>query len=205
MNTAWILPASILVSSFVGSLHCAGMCGPIATFAASKNQIWTYHFGRMVAYVSLGAIAGSIGSYFLKNDLTSVRLTGGILFAVLLVSYGVLTFQGKPVHLPSWFPLRKLISQKTSGFSLGLLTAFFPCGWLYSYVLAAGATQSSYAGAFVLVLFWLGSIPALSVFPIFMKKTIQRSGPRHQKIAGIVLIVAGVYSVFSFYFFQHLV
>ena len=201
--SSWALPLTILFSSFVGSLHCAGMCGPIATFAANKNQLLSYHLGRGLSYVLLGAFAGSVGSFFLKNDLNSVRTIGGLAFAILLMTYGILTFLGRPVRLPAWFPIGKIISARTPGFALGLLTAFFPCGWLYSYVLAAAATQSPFAGSLVLGLFWLGGIPALSVLPVFMKKTIQRAGPRHQKIAGIVLIVAGVYSVISFYFLHH--
>lgn len=204
MTTDWLLPLSILGSSFVGSLHCTGMCGPIATFAANKNQLWSYHLGRGLSYTTLGIISGAFGSFFLQHDLSFVRLAAGFLFALLLIFYGVRTLRGKAVHLPNWFPIQKVITKNSSGFSLGLLTALFPCGWLFSYVLAAGATQSPWAGALVMLLFWLGGIPALSVLPIFMKKTIQLSNSRQQKIAGIVLIVAGVYSVFSFYFFQHL-
>ena len=58
-----------LTIGFFGSLHCLGMCGPIALITPSlyPGVIWraisglVYNFGRIVTYTFLGGIIGSIG------------------------------------------------------------------------------------------------------------------------------------------------
>ena len=85
-----------------------------------------------------------------------------------------------------------------SGFVVGLLTALLPCGWLYTYVVAAIATKSPWAGALTLFLFWLGGLPALSAVPFMIRKAVQEAGLRQQRIAGAVLVAAGIYSIASF-------
>jgi sulfite exporter TauE/SafE len=95
-------------------------------------------------------------------------------------------------------------SKSSSSFALGLLSMFLPCGWLYTYVLAAAASQSPCSGALVMFLFWLGTIPALSAFPIFAKKAIALSNKTKQKVAGGILISASIYALISFYFLHQL-
>ncbi|MFP3344792.1 sulfite exporter TauE/SafE family protein, partial [Halomonas sp. SIMBA_159] len=53
----------------ISSLHCVGMCGPIAMMrpvdrqneAKKVTQIITYHFGRLTAYATIGLIFGLLG------------------------------------------------------------------------------------------------------------------------------------------------
>ena len=60
----------IFLASLAGSPHCAAMCGPFLAFAAAGTDPsasrWhiagSYHVGRLVAYVTLGAIAGTLGA-----------------------------------------------------------------------------------------------------------------------------------------------
>jgi hypothetical protein len=60
---------SALVFGLISSLHCIGMCGPIAMMLPvdHKNpskktiQILTYHLGRLTAYATLGLLFGLIG------------------------------------------------------------------------------------------------------------------------------------------------
>ena len=63
---------SALIFGLISSLHCVGMCGPIALMipvdkdnAAKKwLQISTYQIGRVTAYTSLGLIFGLLGAGF---------------------------------------------------------------------------------------------------------------------------------------------
>lgn len=86
------------------------------------------------------------------------------------------------------------------GWLIGLLTVFLPCGWLYTYVLAAVASKSAFAGALIMLLFFLGGLPALLAMPWMIKKTIERSTLRQKKIASGILILAGIYNIISFYY-----
>jgi hypothetical protein len=96
--------------------------------------------------------------------------------------------------------MTSLYNPKRSAVMLGLLSVFLPCGWLYTYVLAAIASRSATAGALILFLFWLGGLPALSVLPKYLEKSLAISNLKKQRIAGLLLITAGLYSLVSFYF-----
>jgi sulfite exporter TauE/SafE len=62
-------PTAALLAGLVTSLHCAGMCGPLACMlgpargekvdATTVNTI--YHVSRLAGYTTLGMIAGAVG------------------------------------------------------------------------------------------------------------------------------------------------
>jgi len=60
---------SAIILGLLGSFHCIGMCGPIAFLLPVDRsnplrktiQIFLYHFGRILAYSSIGLIFGLIG------------------------------------------------------------------------------------------------------------------------------------------------
>jgi sulfite exporter TauE/SafE len=197
MNNA-VLVLSILSASFLGSWHCAGMCGPIATLVATKKGLWPYHLGRLISYCSLGALAGALGQFFLTSEFVWLRWFSAGTFAFFLFYAGLRLLNPKIKKLNFNLPTSKLFKLKHSAFLVGLSTILLPCGWLYSYVAAAIATKSPYAGAIMMFLFWLGSLPALSAIPQLINATIKRSSPSQQKIAGFILIGASIYSLASF-------
>lgn len=207
------LVLGILSSSFFGSWHCAAMCGPIATLMSTRNSLLAYHLGRLFSYVFLGILAGLLGQFFLKSDFVSLRWISSLVLAFILVCSGLsLIFPDlfkKISHLTAWshkvFSLIKKLQAfhiGHSGFVIGLLTALLPCGWLYTYVTAAVASRSPWAGALTLFLFWLGGLPSLSAVPAMIRQTVLSAGLRQQRIAGSVLILAGLYSIVSFMFFH---
>jgi sulfite exporter TauE/SafE len=59
-----LFPVAVGLGSSV--THCAGMCGPIHFFLASRSRdarsIWNYHAGRVLGYAVLGLLAGGLGS-----------------------------------------------------------------------------------------------------------------------------------------------
>lgn len=207
MNVA-ILSTSILISSFLGSWHCAVMCSPVATLMTARQGLWRYHFGRLFAYATLGALAGYVGNFFLANDFVIIRWVTALLLSLTLFYSGFrLIFP--PSHQKDLFGKFSLfkVLQKTklfrvtdSSFLVGLLTVFLPCGWLYTYLAAAITTQSAFAGALVMILFWLGGLPALSTLPWMIKKLVRAADNRQKKIAGWLLVGASLYSIGSFVF-----
>jgi sulfite exporter TauE/SafE len=60
------------IFGLISSLHCIGMCGPIAMMLPVDRsnqtkktlQIFTYHLGRLAAYASIGFIFGLFGKGF---------------------------------------------------------------------------------------------------------------------------------------------
>lgn len=205
------LVVGILSSSFFGSWHCAAMCGPIATLMSTRNSLVAYHLGRLVSYCLLGLFAGSLGQIFLNSDFIALRWISSVLLALILISSGAALlwpgFFSQRLALAPWSHKILLLIKKLqafhigrSGFVVGLLTALLPCGWLYTYVVAAMATRSAWAGTLTLFLFWLGGLPALSAVPFMIRNAVQSAGLRQQRIAGTVLVIAGIYSIASFMF-----
>lgn len=204
---------AILLSSFLGSLHCTAMCGPIAANIYQRKKLPWYHLGRLISYSMLGALSGQLGQFFLSSEFIHLRI-----FSVILMSF-VLIFSGLHQFFPNLnkkIPFLKNLNLKMSQVTrrihiiqfqwpaliIGLLTIMLPCGWLYTYVIAASATQSAFAGAVVMFLFWLGGLPAVSAIPMMLEKTMSINLFERRKIAGAILMISGVYSIAAFYF-QH--
>ena len=201
-HSALVLALGILVSSFFGSWHCGLMCGPIATYMASKKSLIPYHAGRLISYVGLGILAGFAGRFFLGSDFLYVRYASAILLSAVLIFSGLNLFrtQVRPNPFSKLLHRLQVFHMSRSSFVVGLLTAFLPCGWLYTYVTAAVASQSPYAGALTMFLFWVGGLPALSAVPMMIRQAVKTADFRQKKIAGAVLIAAGIYSIVSFFY-----
>src|SRR3954469_8638635 len=62
-------PAAAFVAGLVTSLHCAGMCGPLACAlmpvrgdrSDAQTVSTVYHVARLTGYATLGALAGGLG------------------------------------------------------------------------------------------------------------------------------------------------
>lgn len=193
--------------SFLGSWHCLVMCGPIAIHMNNNSSAssWAYHGGRLFSYTFLGAIFGALGEKLLvpenKFIFTFVLLT--LLFFIF--TSGLAKMGTLPKALSWYYRLeqnikhilfQKLkISPKSSALTVGLLTGFLPCGWLYTFFSAAILTKSAFAGALLLFIFNLGSLPALLGVSQFFKKGLQKASLNQQKISGILIMLAALYSV----------
>lgn len=184
----WILLSAIVTASVLGSLHCVGMCGPLAIWASSaesqrsSRQIFLstslYHLGRLLTYMVAGCLAGMVGSLvdqggqMLGFQLAAARVVG----SVMMVLGGIRLWRW--FHVPgatnaNLKPSRigKLLAQlrpfvfrlPVAGRALatGMLTTLLPCGWLYLFALAAAGTGSMLMGPIVMAAFWVGTVPAL--------------------------------------------
>jgi len=202
-----LLPAAILTSSFLGSWHCAGMCGPFAALTGSRGQLWHYHAGRFIVYVSLGALAGFFGNFVMSSEFRWVRIIGATLLGLTLVALGCQYLfsldWGQRSHsfAGAFFQnlYRRLRAWKfgRSSFVIGLLAGLLPCMWLYTYVIAASASKSPFAGSLLMFLFWLGGLPALSAVSMMIRPSLLKSNIRKQRIAGGVLLLSGIYALGS--------
>ncbi|HEY8271590.1 MAG TPA: sulfite exporter TauE/SafE family protein [Pseudobdellovibrionaceae bacterium] len=202
-----LLPLAIIASSFLGSWHCAGMCGPFAALTGSRGQLWHYHLGRLIIYFSLGTASGFFGEFVLKSEFRWLRATGAFLLGITLIVMGLQYLLSANIWQNSHHWAGKLFQRlylkikifkfSRSSFVIGLMAGLLPCMWLYTYVLAASATKSPWAGGFTMILFWLGGLPALSAVSMMIRPALQKSNERKQKIAGGVLVCAGLYALVS--------
>ena len=200
----------------ISSFHCIGMCGPIAMMlpvdrnnqAKKTSQIITYHFGRLIAYGSIGFVFGLLGKgFFLAGIQQKLSIFIGIaMILIILIPEKVFTKYNfsKPVF--------KLISKiKTtlgsqfknksykSLFTIGLLNGFLPCGMVYVALFGAIAMQNVSFGVLYMILFGLGTIPMMSsvvyvnsFLTIPIRNKIQKIIPYAVVIIGTFFILRGL-------------
>jgi len=212
--------ASVVGASLMGSLHCAGMCGPLAAFAAgstdakgmrtSAHVYIAYHGSRLVAYVTLGAVAGAVGAAVdLVGQARGIGHAAGVFAGVVMLAWGLmLLLRALGLSLPVWRWTRGLFGRVANWMAkarsqppvlrsvvLGLCSALLPCGWLYAFAVAAAGTGSSLWGMLVMGAFWLGTVPAL--LGVAMGATGAFGSLRkHAPILGaLTLIVLGLWGV----------
>lgn len=197
------VPAGVFIASLAGSSHCAVMCGPIAVTVHSRiGYLPLYHLGRLASYLSLGVLAGLLGETFLSQNYPFISRASIIMLSLFLVYTGYNLMRGKHLELvPARLvtslltgPARFALTQKKplASFTLGLVNGFVPCGWVYIFVIGAVAVKNPLYGGVMLFIFWLGTVPALSFFPIIYKKSVGIAPRKVTLIAGIILITAGL-------------
>lgn len=179
MELAGIHSASTaFLAGLVTSLHCAGMCGPLAcaVMPANRNDAdpqtvsTVYHVSRLLGYGALGALAGGVGRLplnFLSDDV--VRYLPWLL--VLFFIAVAIRFDQRLPRLPvlgrayGWVAGHLRGSQNRSRLraaaALGFATPLLPCGPLYFLISLALLSGSAARGAETLLAFGLGTVPLL--------------------------------------------
>ncbi|MHC5201222.1 sulfite exporter TauE/SafE family protein [Myroides sp. LJL119] len=210
----------MLLSGFVlgliSSLHCIGMCGPIAmVLPVSRTnqakrilQILTYHAGRLLTYSLMGIVFGLLGKgFFLAGLQQQVSIVVGIMMILYVCiptnKLGALGFL-KPVFL-FVNRIKKALGQQFKNksysglFLIGFFNGFLPCAMVYVALFAALATQGVFKGALYMFFYGLGTIPLLSgvvllrnMFSVSFRNAILKYYPIIIVIFGMLFIIRGL-------------
>ncbi|WP_293296799.1 sulfite exporter TauE/SafE family protein [Allomuricauda sp.] len=207
---------SALVLGLLGSLHCLGMCGPIAfmlpldqTNQVKKTaQLSIYHFGRLLAYGVIGVLFGLLGkglSLFGIQQKLSIGI-GALMIVLVLVPAKYLN--GHKLLTPIYSIIGKVksklgaeLKKKTPDtfLTIGFLNGFLPCGLVYMALLGAIAMGSPVEGGLYMMIFGLGTVPLMSLvvysrgmFNTSIKSKIQKLIPVFVVIIGVLFIVRGL-------------
>ncbi|RUO22377.1 hypothetical protein CWE08_04130 [Aliidiomarina iranensis] len=201
-----------LVMGLAGSGHCLAMCGGLAAamgYQRSPMRLFWYNLGRIISYAIAGFIVAAAFFSISKvhaNGLVYLRILAGIMM-VLLGLYlfrwnrALLWLEKAGSYLWRYIqPLtQKLPAQKTSGyvFLAGMLWGWLPCGLVYSALTWAALSGDPFSGAGFMLLFGLGTFPAMFLTGVFSQKlatVLQSSSFRW--IAGLLLIGYGIATLF---------
>lgn len=198
---------SALFLGFLGSLHCVGMCGPIAFMLPIDRenqvkqffQIISYHLGRIATYSFIGLIFGVLGSGF---ELFDFQQHLSIATGVLMIAIVLIPSLFKKIKIAS--SITKIISkvktalgkelqnkQHDTFFAIGFLNGFLPCGLVYMAVLGSIATHNAFKGGLYMFLFGLGTIPLMSAVVYFGNFSKKINRKLIQKIIPIFIIIIG--------------
>jgi len=208
------LVASVFVAAFLGSAHCAAMCGGIACFASGSNggarSIVAYNGARGTMYVILGALAGAAGAGFdAAGSLVGLHRPAAIVAGTLMVLWGAATaLTAMGVRVPALTmpaAATRVLSRVTRALrdqppvvratTLGALTPLLPCGWLYAFVATAAATGAATSGMFVMAAFWVGTLPAMAALGAGAQRALGPLSRRLPAITATALVVIGVLTI----------
>lgn len=163
------------VAGLVTSLHCAGMCGPLACVicpkSQSSNEAWVqlsvYHFSRVCTYALIGGLLGLLGQSAIDafNGAHLQMAPWALVVFFVAVAAGADKWLPKPKFLSKVFfrvnqKFQKLPKLLAGGL-LGMATPFLPCGPLYLVFGLAMVMGSPAMGAQFLFAFGLGTLPLL--------------------------------------------
>ncbi|SHJ66774.1 sulfite exporter TauE/SafE family protein [Pseudozobellia thermophila] len=199
---------SALILGLMGSLHCVGMCGPIAFMLPVDRtnnfkkfgQVSIYHLGRLLAYGLIGLVFGWLGKgLYVFGMQQNLSIAIGIVMIVLVLV---------PARLLGKYnvsrPIYRLISQVKSRLgqelkkkspdtflTIGFLNGFLPCGLVYMGLFGSIAMGSAWQGALYMILFGLGTVPLMTAAVYF--STLLQGGLRNkvQKLIPVFVVIVG--------------
>ncbi len=208
-------------TAFLGSGHCIGMCGPIVS-ALSLSQKESrsgigfqllYNIGRITTYFLIGLLAGWLGTILNKDDsfrqISRILLLSSDLFVILIGFATADIFRSSRLFKLDWKSPLQFMAHAVGTFRafpnfvvalpLGLIMGFLPCGFLYAMVLISSNSGSALKGGLTMLLFGLGTVPALFLFGSAAHVFTQKARGWMLRIAGILVIITG-----SHHFYRHL-
>lgn len=208
--------APAILLGFMGSFHCVGMCGPLAAAVyvnkkSSLNRLQAstlYHIGRIGIYALIGFIFGYFGRgialYGFQQPLSiiiGIVLIAAALFPTLQLK--IEQFTGKTIiplqRLKQNFSIYLTSAHWLAPFAVGIFNGFLPCGLVYMGVAASLITKSAANSALYMLLFGLGTLPALLLVQFASGKVAPNTWQKLQNLipwavglVGVLLVLRGL-------------
>ncbi len=194
-----------------GSLHCVGMCGPIALAVGGQGQgfnpkpLLLYNLGRTLTYSLLGLLIGLVGKgLFIAGLQQGLSIFAGV--ALLAVAVFSINVEQKIVNIPAvsrlLFSLKSGMGRwlkrrgSTSSFVVGTFNGLLPCGLVYMAMVGALSTGNWLGGMAYMAFFGLGTIPLMLLTGIVGNKISLRVRTYLQKAYPIFLVLFAMLFIF---------
>ena len=193
----------------LGSLHCVGMCGPLAlALPLSQKTGWSkisgallYNIGRATTYAAMGLVLGLLGvgaKIYGIQQWVSIVCGAIMILSVLLTSVFNMKALVQKVSFKNAGFIQRGISQRlknpnpTTLFIIGILNGLLPCGLVY--IAIAGALVSPSLGNSVLFmfLFGLGTLPMMFAIVYFSNLIKGKILFRIQKLIPVFIVLLGL-------------
>ncbi len=195
-----------IILGFAGSLHCAGMCSPLAFAVICKSggtvrSRVLYNIGRILMYCVLGAVVSAIGVMLPLIVQYAISITLGIALLVIGIT-------GSSFRAPVLAPILRFTSflktqfskflqhkNDSSIFAMGVLNGLLPCGLTFLALTSCITLPGPLDGFIFMAAFGAGTLPVMlglvSIVPFFAKRlniSVGRLSTIMQIAAGCLLI-----------------
>lgn len=198
---------SLFVLGLTGSLHCAGMCGPIVVALSGTGgkmkSMLLYHAGRATTYALLGFVFGMIGQ---QVNLIPFQRGSSIAIGVILIIALIIQLTRLRTTL-HWSPafmkkigknlLGKAMRSRRSLFIIGMANGILPCGLVYLALMTAIATQNALTGALGMFVFGIATSPILMLFQssekfIQTRPILRKTFPILVAVVSVLVVLRGL-------------
>ena len=213
--------ASAFMMGLMGAGHCAGMCGGIATalsFGARQAShrsalamlpiVSAYNVGRLTSYAAAGALFGWIGSIgwslFTPDDAVRYSRYVGFAFMVALGLYLMGWWRGltylERLGSRIWRRIEPIgrrflpVRRPDQAALVGLVWGWLPCGLVYTGLSWALASGGALQGAYIMLAFGAGTLPALITMGLggsWLSGWLGNAAVR--TVAGLLVLVLAVF------------
>lgn len=188
----YLLGAAFL-TGLLGSVHCVAMCG---AFAASCTRVPrglpAWHAGRIGTYALLGALAGAAGRLLPGPPWLPAAVAAALLLWFALALAGLVP---EPRLIPRGLTNAASRAAQTTSpaaqAAFGVANGFLPCGLVYSALSIPVALADPARGALAMIAFGAGTLPALSLAALGLRRLVMTSLWRRRVFAVLVLAAGG--------------
>lgn len=178
--------AAAFVAGIAGSVHCLAMCGGISGALgmharrrglAPRRAIahaLCQQLGRIASYAAVGALCGAFaGALASLLDLNRLALAARVLAGLFLMALATRVLFAwrwfgavERLGARAWRLLAPLAREAPThgfggSFALGVIWGWMPCGLVYFMLMLAALAGSALQGAATMLLFGLGTWPAV--------------------------------------------
>lgn len=208
--------AAMFMIGLLGSGHCVGMCGGIASalgFATRGRRgvllVCGYNLGRIASYSmagALAALAGYWGSSYLSLG-PALRIAAGVI--LILMGLYLAGWWRVLVHLEKtgarlWRHIQPLgkkvmpVNSLAKALALGMVWGWLPCGLVYTALVYAATSGSAVDGTAMMAAFGLGTAPAMIAGGVFSRSLAGFLQARPVRLLmALAMIVFGLWTLAS--------
>jgi sulfite exporter TauE/SafE len=212
--TAEAITGGIILGAF-SSLHCIGMCGPLALALPVKHlPLWhqrvaafMYNAGRIITYALIGLLFGIAGRglYLAGFQQWLSIVTGAVILLFIIYNYLLKkVWQPKQItqlHTSVQQLMIKTLhsNRKESYLLLGMVNGLLPCGMVYVALAAALNFHEVQESVLFMSGFGAGTLPLMFLLSILgnsfsfsMRRYIKKVVPYLMTVMALLLILRGM-------------
>ena len=165
-----------------------------------------FHSGRLITYAVAGAVAATfIGAFRLtqvfQDAYAPATIGCGVVLIVLALAMAGLVpipdltdriVSGALTAIVSWAPSLIQSPQPVAKLVLGLLTGLLPCCLSWAMLVTAASTQDPLKAFWTMLLFGLGTVPALTAAALFGLALPAKARQAGERLSALIVCGMGI-------------